>query len=99
MHALYLYMKKKNKGNLSFINEIEKLEKQDIIISNNLNEEGKGENKINISNITVTSDFCGLGKTFKIKKMIKKKNQNYFHFPLGGILTKKIISRTIKNLL
>lgn len=96
---IFIY-EKKNKDNLSFINEIEKLEKQDIIISNNLNEEGKGENKINISNITViTSDFCGLGKTFKIKKMIKEKEQKYFHFPLGGILTKKVISGKIKNLL
>ena len=31
--------------------------------------------------------------------MIKEKKQKYFHFPLGGILTKKIISGKIKNLL
>ena len=48
------------------------------------------------SNITViSSEFCGLGKTFKIKKMIENKKQKYFHFPLGGILTKKAISSKI----
>lgn len=58
------------------------------------------EQNIDNSDIIVfNSDFCGLGKTFKIKKMIEKKNQKYFHFPLGGILTKKVISRKILNLL
>ena len=31
--------------------------------------------------------------------MIKEKKQKYFHFPLGGILTKKVISEKILNLL
>ena len=96
---------KKNKDNLSFLNEIQKLDKQDILIENDL-KDTKDETKqqieqnIETSNITViTSDVCGLGKSFKIKKMIEKKSQKYFHFPLGGILTKKAISGKIYNLL
>ena len=46
----------------------------------------------------ISSDVCGLGKTFKIKNMIKRKSQKYYHFPLGGVLSKKIISEKIKNL-
>ena len=53
------------------------------------------------SNIKViSSDVCGLGKSYKIKKMIndKKPKQYYYHFPLGGNLSKKIIYEKIKNL-
>ena len=95
---VFIY-EKKNKDNLSIINEIGKLDK----LENDLNEtveETKLDNQLNISNIKViTSDRCGLGKSFKIKKMIEEKNKKYFHFPLGGILTKKIISEKILNLL
>jgi hypothetical protein len=97
---VFIY-EKKNAG-LSFINEIGKLDKQDIQIdNNNPNEENstQSENQIDTSNITViSSEFCGLGKTFKIKKMIEKKKQKYFHFPLGFILTKKAISTKIFSL-
>ena len=41
--------------------------------------------------MVITSDICDLGKSKKIKKMIKKNNKIYFHFPLGGILTKSYI--------
>ena len=96
---VFIY-EKKNKDNLSFINEIGKLDKQDIQIEYNLNDTNEEPNQIDISNIKViTSDRCGLGKSFKIKKMIEEKNQKYFHFPLGGILTKKVISEKILNLL
>ena len=47
----------------------------------------------------ISSDICGLGKSFKIKKMIKSENKCYYHFPLGGILTKKIIFEKLFNLL
>ena len=94
----------KNKDNLSFLREIEKLEKQDIKLENDL--EDKDESKLPLekdienSNITVfTSDVCGLGKSFKIKELINKKKQKYFHFPLGGILTKNVIAKKISNLL
>ena len=45
------------------------------------------------------SDVCGLGKSFKIKKLIKEKNAIYYHFPLGGMLTKKIIYEKILKFL
>ena len=53
--------------------------------------------KIISENIKVfSSDVCGLGKSFKIKKLIEK-NTIYYHFPLGGMLTKKIIYEKILN--
>ena len=56
------------------------------------------ENKL--ENIKViTSDICGLGKSNKIKKMIEKENKIYFHFPLGGILTKAVIYDKLSQLL
>ena len=56
--------------------------------------------KIISENIKVfSSDVCGLGKTFKIKKMIKENNEIYYHFPLGGMLTKKIIYEKILKFL
>ena len=53
-----------------------------------------------INNITViSSEVCGLGKSFKIKKMIKDDDKkNYYHFPLGGKLTKNIIYQKILDL-
>ena len=47
----------------------------------------------------MTSDICGLGKSEKIKKMIKDNNKIYFHFPLGGILTKSTIFDKLEKLL
>ena len=44
----------------------------------------------------ITSDVCGLGKSFKIKKMAKLKK--LYHFPLGGKLTKNIIYQKIFSL-
>jgi len=55
--------------------------------------------KIISENIKVfSSDVCGLGKSFKIKKLIEK-NTIYYHFPLGGMLTKKIIYEKILKFL
>jgi len=58
-------------------------------LSNNLN-----NNKLIIQekalfeNIKVfSSEVCVLGKSFKIKKLIKEKNEIYYHCPLGGMLT------------
>ena len=102
--CLVFIFEQKNKD-LSILKEIGKFDKLDIQIDNNLTisfEENNDKLDLlkDISNITViTSDKCGLGKTFKIKKMIEKKNQKYFHLPLGGILSKKIISRKILNIL
>ena len=47
--------------------------------------------------MVISSDLCGLGKSEKIKKTIK--DTKYFHFPLGGILTKEIIYKKLDNLL
>ena len=47
----------------------------------------------------ITSDKCGLGKSFKIKLMIEKNKKKYFHFLLGGILSKTIIFKKLSNLL
>ena len=52
-----------------------------------------------LNNIKViSSDYCGLGKSFKIKKMINEDKKKYYHFPLGGLLTKKTIFEKINNL-
>jgi len=68
----------------------------DLNISNILN----NSSKIQTENIKVfSSDVCGLGKTFQIKKLIKQNNDIYYHFPLGGRLTKKTIYEKILKLL
>ena len=46
----------------------------------------------------ITSDVCGLGKSFKIKKLIMEECKCYYHFPLGGMLKKKIIYEKLLNL-
>ena len=46
----------------------------------------------------ISSDICGLGKSFKIIKMIKEEGKEYYHFPLGGKLTKNAIYQKIYNL-
>ena len=52
-----------------------------------------------LNNIKViTSDVCGLGKSFKIKKMIKELGKKYLHFPLGGKLTKNEIYQRLAGL-
>ena len=49
--------------------------------------------------VVITSDICGLGKSKEIKKKIDNENKFYFHFPLGGILTKSIIFDKLDKLL
>ena len=46
----------------------------------------------------ISSDVCGLGKSYQIRKMINLKNLEYYHLPLGGKLTKNIIYTKISNL-
>ena len=54
----------------------------------------------NLENIKVfSSEVCGLGKSFKIKKIIKENKEIYYHFPLGGKLSKKIIYEKLLQLL
>ena len=46
-----------------------------------------------------SSEVCGLGKSFQIKKAIKENGETYYHFPLGGKLTKKVIYEKLLKLL
>jgi hypothetical protein len=81
------------------LQEINKYEKQDIAC-----EEKISENREKLLSdlgqiVVISSDLCGLGKSEKIKKTIKDTKKEYFHFPLGGILTKEIIYKKLDNLL
>ena len=101
--CLWFIYGKEYKNNLTtFSKEIIKLEKQEFEIDTIKNGTNKNNKEFlsELSNVQVfTSDICGLGKSGKIKKLIDEKEQKYFHFPLGGILTKDIIFEKLKNLL
>ena len=59
----------------------------------------KSETNFEFDNIKViSSDFCGLGKSYKIKNMIDKEKKIYYHLPIGGELSKKIIYEKIIEL-
>ena len=98
----------KNAENQSFDNnEKEKEDEEekklgDLNISNISKKSIASNNENNILNNikVITSDVCGLGKSFKIKKLIKesKEARKYYHFPLGGKLTKNEIFKKIDNL-
>ena len=100
MEKTYIYLKSciviiynDNIKDDSFLFNLEKLNVQEIGNLRRLK-----ENKF--ENITViTSDICGLGKSHKIKKMIKLNNKRYYHFLLGGILTKAIICEKLSSIL
>ena len=47
----------------------------------------------------ITSDICGLGKSTEIKKKINTISKIYFHFSLGGILTKSLIFEKLDKLI
>ena len=49
--------------------------------------------------MVVTSDICCLGKSEEIRKKIKDKKKENFHFPLGGILSKSTIFDKLERLL
>ena len=88
---------KNNKNITSFLNEINKLEIP------KFQDDTKYDNNKFLSDLknimVIASEICGLGKTEKIKKIIKDNKKKYFHFPLGGILTKNIIFNKLQNLL
>ena len=102
---IIFFYEKKNKD-ISILEDLKKLKLQ-ILKDNDISlelEQNINNNNYKIlpkfENIKViSSDFCGLGKSYKIKKMISDKGKKYFHFPLGGIVTKKIIFDELKNLL
>ena len=62
-------------------------------------DESKNYSSILENILIISSDICGLGKSEKIKKMIKDNKKTYFVFHLGGILTKNIIFDKLDNLL
>ena len=87
-----------NKEIDTFLKEINKVDKQ--TFNNIIITQQTYSNKIipKLGNINIiTSEICGLGKSEKIKKLINSKH--YFHFPLGGILTKEIIYSKLEKLL
>jgi len=98
---------KQNKNITSFLKEITKfinkeLKRKDskvfIKFDNKRNiEDFLNKNFKNIS--VITSDICGLGKSEEIRKRIKETKKTYFHFPLGGILSKSTIFDKLENLL
>ena len=104
---------KQNVNIISFIKELSKFDlKQeekkysmenndgDILLNNIMKKDKTKTFSKKLENVLViTSDICGLGKSQKIKPTVKDKNKIYFHFPLGGILTKNIIFNKIENLL
>ena len=99
LDSCIVFVYSKNNNNITpFLNEIKKLEYQQFQ-ENDINKKNK-EFLSELDNIMlITSDKCGLGKSEKIKKIIKDKNKKYFHFPLGGILSKNIIFDKLENLL
>ena len=96
----------KNVKNQSFVNNEEKNEDEEEKKLGDLNISNISKNSIAsihenklLNNIKViTSDVCGLGKSFKIKKLIKESKKKYYHFPLGGKLTKNEIFKKIDSL-
>lgn len=91
-----IIMDKENEKYLENIN-LSKFENNDSNSADDDNDASKSEIIISsdfdiTNNIKViSSDVCGLGKSFKIMKMISKEKKTYYHFPLGGKLTKNSI--------
>ena len=99
LDACIVFIYERRNRELSLVNELGKYEKQDIELNNYELEENKMKEIIYSNIIVFTSEKCGLGKSFKIRKIIETKKQKYFYFNLGGILTKNIISSKLLNLL
>jgi len=81
--------------------KIEKNERNDNILDDDdsksnitISEEFDIKNNIKV----ISSDICGLGKSFRIKKEIESEKKTYYHFPLGGKLTKNSIYQKIEAL-
>ena len=47
----------------------------------------------------ISSEICGLGKTEKIKYLIKENKKEYIYFPLGGKLSRNIIFKKLEAIL
>jgi hypothetical protein len=46
----------------------------------------------------IQSEICGLGKSTKIRKEIKKKHKKYIHFPIGGNITRNFLFQKLENI-
>ena len=88
INSCLVFVYDKDLKNKSFLDELKIFEADELNDSfNNIQ-----NIQIKFDNVKViSSDVCGLGKTHKIKKMIKEENKKYYHFPLCGKLTKSII--------
>ena len=104
---IFVYDKKENESFLE-INDFAppNFQKIDKKIPLNVNESFSSDletsNSINLlyqNTHIISSEICGLGKSTKIKNLIKNKDKEYVYFPLGGILTKKIIYEKLNNIL
>ena len=79
LDSCIIFVYKDNKNDLTFLNNLG----EDIIIEDeNINNKIKGNSTI--KNIRViSSDCCGLGKSFKIKKKVNKHKKNYYLFGIN----------------
>ena len=57
------------------------------------------ENDIYNSVNVYTSDFCGMGKSYLIKKEIKEKGEDYHYFGIGDNITKDELYKKLKKFL
>ena len=92
----FIYQNLKNESTLIY--ELEKYTlKQQVKIENIAK---CHDNNYKIEGVKIfSSEMCGLGKSFKIKKIIKENKEKYYYFPLGGKLSKNIISEKLNELL
>ena len=86
----------KKEKNIIINNDIDDLNLSNISVNSveYLNQDNDISQNIKI----ISSVKCGLGKSFKIKKMIKDEGKNYYYFPLGGKLTKNVIYQNLYEL-
>ena len=79
LDSCIIFVYRDNKNDLTFLNNLG----EDIIIEDeNINNKIKGNSTI--KNIRViSSDCCGLGKSFKIKKKVNKHKKNYYLFGIN----------------
>ena len=57
------------------------------------------QNEIINSVRVYTSDLCGIGKTFRIKKDIKEREEQYHYFGIGDDITKEELFKKLKKFL
>ena len=96
--CIFFVSEEKNKNILSLLDENNKyISTNKIKIKLNKNIE---LNKFLLNKVKIfTSDISGLGKTHKIKKIIKENNKQYYHISIGGKLTKEKIFQKLKSLI